>query len=54
MESVSRRDWLGTTGLAALAVMAGSEIRGPAAANAQARPAEGLISALKAASMVPR
>jgi kynurenine formamidase len=51
MESVSRRDWLGTTGLAALAVMAGSEIRGPAAANAQARPAEGLISALKAARL---
>ena len=51
METVSRRDWLGTAGLAALAVAVGSEIRRPAAASAQARPAEGLISALKAARL---
>ena len=51
METVSRRDWLGTAGLAALAAVAGSEIRGPAPASAQTRPAEGLISALKAARL---
>lgn len=50
MDTVSRRNWLGVaSGLAALAAVGGSEIRGPAVASAQARPAEGLIAALKAA-----
>ena len=50
METVSRRDWLGVAGgLAALAAVGGAEIRGPAVANAQAAPADGLIAALKAA-----
>ena len=50
METVSRRSWLAAAGgLAAFATVGGSEIREPAVASAQARPAEGLISALRAA-----
>jgi kynurenine formamidase len=50
METVSRRDWLGAAGgLAALAAAGGAPIHGVDVASAQARPAEGLIAALKAA-----
>jgi kynurenine formamidase len=50
MDTVSRRDWLAAAGgLAAFTAVGGSEVRGTAAASAQTRPAEGLITALKAA-----
>jgi kynurenine formamidase len=50
METVSRRSWLTVAGgLAAFATVGGSQIREPAVASAQARPAEGLIASLKAA-----
>jgi len=52
MDTVSRRDWLGTAGwLAALVAAGGSELHAPAAASAQTRPADGLIGALKAARL---
>jgi kynurenine formamidase len=51
MDTVSRRDWLGTAGLAVLAAVGGSEVRGAAVASAQGRPADGLVSALKAARL---
>ena len=51
MDTVSRRDWLGTAGLAAIAAVGGSEIRGPGVASAQGRPADNLITALKTARL---
>jgi kynurenine formamidase len=51
MDTVSRRDWLGTAGLAVLAAVGGSEMRGPSVVSAQGRPADGLITALKAAHL---
>ena len=49
MDTVSRRDWLGVAGLAMFTAVGGSEMRAPAVASAQGRPADGLVAALKAA-----
>jgi kynurenine formamidase len=51
MDTVSRRDWLGAAGLAVFAAVGGSEMRGPAVASAQGRPADALIATLKAARL---
>jgi kynurenine formamidase len=52
MDSVSRRDWLGTARwLAAAAAAGGTAMRAPATASAQAASADGLIGALKSARL---
>jgi kynurenine formamidase len=52
MDTVSRRDWLGTAGwLAALVAAGGSQLHTPAPASAQTRSADGLIGALKGARL---